>query len=87
MANGCLASPVTRFGGKSYLASWLAEKIPPHKVYVEPFAGAGHLLFAKTPSAVEVLNDIDSHLITFFRIIQELATRQALIDILCNIIK
>ncbi len=66
-----LKSPVNRFGGKHYLTGWLAGKIPPHKVYAEPFAGAGHLLFSKLPSKVEILNDIDSHLINFFQISQK----------------
>ena len=75
-----LKSPISRMGGKNYLTSWLSEKIPKHVCYVEPFCGAGHLLFGKSPSPVEVLNDIDKHLITFFRVIQEPAPRQALID-------
>ncbi|MBF8276818.1 MAG: dam 1 [Candidatus Brocadiaceae bacterium] len=80
MITGCLKSPITRIGGKSYLVSWLAGKIPPHKVYVEPFAGAAHLLFGKTLSAVEILNDTDCHLIGFFQVIQEPEKRQALVD-------
>lgn len=58
-------------GGKSYLASWLSRHVTKHACWVEPFCGAGHLLFGKSPSSVEVLNDIDNHLITFFRVIQE----------------
>lgn len=80
MTTGCLKSPITRLGGKSYLFSWLSGFIPPHRVYCEPFCGAAALLFGKTPSAVEVLNDIDSHLVTFFRVIREPETRQALVD-------
>ncbi|MBM2833386.1 MAG: dam 1 [Candidatus Brocadiaceae bacterium] len=76
----CLKSPISRMGGKSYLVSWLARKIPTHKVYCEPFCGAGHLLFGKTPSAVEILNDLESHLITLFRVIQNPETRQALVE-------
>lgn len=58
-------------GGKSYLASWLSRYVANRVCYVEPFCGDGHLLFGKSQSSVEVLNDIDSHLITFFRVIQE----------------
>ncbi|HHT9138580.1 MAG TPA: DNA adenine methylase [Candidatus Wunengus sp. YC60] len=75
-----LKSPVNRFGGKYFLRNWLAEKIPDHTLYSEPFCGASHLLFAKTPSQVEVINDIDNHLIGFFRVIQHPETRQMLID-------
>ena len=39
------------------LAARLVKLIPPHKTYVEPFAGAAALFFLKRPSSVEVLND------------------------------
>ncbi|MCF6159518.1 MAG: DNA adenine methylase [wastewater metagenome] len=73
-------SPIYRFGGKHYLASWIAEKIPGHAVYVEPFAGAGHLLFAKGHSKVEVLNDIDKHLMTFYNVLQHPIKRRKLVE-------
>jgi DNA adenine methylase len=37
---------------------------------VEPFAGAGWVLFGKEPSDVEVLNDIDQEVINFFRVVK-----------------
>lgn len=80
MPGNCLKSPVNRFGGKYYLASWLSQYIPEHTCYIEPFCGAGHLLFSKRPSPVEVINDIDSHLVNFFKIIQEPGKCQMLID-------
>lgn len=77
-----LRSPVNRFGGKYYLRSWLTSMIPEHTLFSESFVGAGHLLFSKKPSPVEVINDIDGHLITFFRVIKDHEKRQRLIEIL-----
>lgn len=77
-----LKSPVNRIGGKSFLASWLSEKIPRHALYCEPFSGAAHLLFCKRLSPVEVINDIESYLVNFFKAIRDTETRQRLIDIL-----
>lgn len=77
-----LKSPVNRIGGKSFLASWLSQHIPEHTLYCEPFCGAGHLLFSKTPSQVEILNDLDGHLINFFRILQYPRNRKYLIHLL-----
>lgn len=77
-----LKSPVNRIGGKSFLVGWLSEKVPEHVCYVEPFAGAGHLLFAKRPSQVEVLSDIDNHLVNFFKVIQEPGKCQMLTNLL-----
>jgi DNA adenine methylase len=77
-----LRSPVNRMGGKYYLTSWLSQYIPEHTCYVEPFCGAGHLLFSKEPSQVEVINDIDGHLIAFFRVLKDHEKRQKLIETL-----
>jgi len=41
--------------------------IPPHRVYVEPFVGAGHVFWAKVPSEVEVINDLDPRLIKWYQ--------------------
>lgn len=80
--NVALKSPVNRFGGKFYLRDFLVQHIPQHTLYCEPFCGAGHLLFNKTPSQVEVINDIDGHLITFFEVVKNDTKRQKLIEIL-----
>lgn len=77
-----LKSPVNRMGGKYFLRHLLIEKMPEHTLYCEPFCGAGHLLFGKPPSEVEVINDIDNHLIAFFKVIKDPVTRQKLIETL-----
>jgi DNA adenine methylase len=80
--NVALKSPVNRFGGKYYLRSWLASMIPEHVLFCEPFSGAAHLLFAKEPSQVEILNDTDNHLVNFFKVIQDTGKCQMLINLL-----
>jgi len=64
-------SPFKWVGGKSRLRKYVVPLLPPHTCYIEPFAGAAWVLFGKVPSAVEVLNDIDKDLITFFRVVRE----------------
>ena len=66
-----LNSPFKWVGGKSRLRKFIIPMIPPHTCYVEPFAGAAWVLFGKPKSDVEVLNDIDQELITFFRVVRE----------------
>lgn len=64
-------SPFKWVGGKSRLRKQIIEQLPAHSCYVEPFAGAAWVLFGKPPSDVEVLNDIDQDVITFFRVVKE----------------
>lgn len=65
-----MRSPLPYIGGKSKLAPKIISLIPPHKCYVEVFAGAGWVFFAKEPSRAEVINDLDGDLIAFYRVIQ-----------------
>ena len=66
-----LNSPFKWVGGKSRLRKFIIPIIPPHTCYVEPFAGAAWVLFGKPKSDVEIINDIDDELITFFRVVRE----------------
>ena len=66
-----LNSPFKWVGGKSRLRKPIIDLLPPHTCYVEPFAGAAWVLFGKPPSDVEILNDIDQELTTFFRVVKE----------------
>ena len=64
-------SPFKWVGGKSRLRKAIISLLPEHSCYVEPFAGAAWVLFGKRPSDVEILNDIDQELITFFQVVKE----------------
>lgn len=57
-------------GGKSLLANKIIPKIPEHSCYCEVFAGAAWLLFKKEESEVEIINDINTELVTLYRVIQ-----------------
>ncbi|WP_280139788.1 DNA adenine methylase [Lihuaxuella thermophila] len=52
-------------GGKAKLAVEIISRMPDHKVYVELFGGAAHVMAQKSPSAHEIYNDIDGHLVNF----------------------
>jgi DNA adenine methylase len=65
-----LKSLISYLGGKSLLAQKIIPHIPDHKCYCEVFAGAAWLLFKKNPSNVEILNDINSDLVTLYRVVK-----------------
>lgn len=64
-----MTTPITYYGGKQTLASTIISMMPVHKIYCEPYFGGGAVFFAKGPSEVEVINDHDSRLMTFYRCI------------------
>ena len=64
-------APIGWYGGKAHLAERIAGMLPAHHTYVEAFGGAASLLFAKRRATLEVYNDIDSGLVTFFRCLRD----------------
>lgn len=48
----------------------LLDLFPPHRVFVDLFGGSGCVLYAKPRSRYEIYNDLDHHLVNFFRVIR-----------------
>lgn len=69
----CLDSPVNRYGGKGNIAHLLVPHFARRKVWIEPFFGGGAVLFAvpKGLYEVEVVNDLSSGVVTFFRVLRD----------------
>lgn len=63
--------PMAYYGGKTRPAKSIAALIPPHRCYIEPYAGALAVLLAKAPSVHEVVNDIDGDVVNFWRVLRE----------------
>lgn len=54
------------------LAPWIIEHLPPHRIYVEPYAGAGSVLMRKTPAPFcEVVNDLDGEVVNLYRVLRD----------------
>lgn len=63
--------PVPYFGGKITLAPKIAALLPPHSHYVEPYCGSLAVLLAKRLSPFETVNDLDGHLVAFWRVLRD----------------
>ena len=46
----------------------ILPRVPQHTLYTEAFAGGAALFFAKQPSEIEVINDLNMELINFYRV-------------------
>lgn len=57
-------------GAKWGMAQEIVQIMPPHRSYLEPFAGSLAVLFHKPRSAIETVNDIDGDIVNFFRVLR-----------------
>jgi DNA adenine methylase len=62
-------TPLTYYGGKTRMLGYILPLIPEHRIYVEPFAGGASVFFAKKPSKIEVLNDINGNIANFYEVL------------------
>lgn len=74
-----ITRPVMRYhGGKYRLAPKIIPLFPPHRIYVEPFGGAGSVLMRKERSQAEVYNDLDGETVNVFRVLRDQASAERL---------
>lgn len=60
-----------RLGNKSKIASAIYKHFPPHKIYIEPFFGAGGMFFNKPQAKYNIVNDLDSDVVNLFKVIKD----------------
>ena len=65
-----MTTPINYYGSKFNMLPYIIPKIPPHRVYIEPFFGGGTVFFAKSKSHCEVINDINDNVVNFFLVLQ-----------------
>ena len=58
-----------RLGNKSKIAKMIQAHFPPHKIYIEPFFGAGGMFFNKPKAYHNILNDLDSDVFNLFQVV------------------
>lgn len=65
-----LKTPISYYGGKQKMASRILPLIPKHELYCEPYCGGAAILFAKPPSKIEVINDLNSEVVIFYKVVK-----------------
>lgn len=63
--------PVKWHGGKRYLAKWIIQQFPKHRIYLEAFGGGASVLLNKPLADVEVYNDLDLRITRLFRVLRD----------------
>lgn len=58
-----------RLGNKSKLADEIQKHFPPHRIYIEPFFGAGGMFFNKPKVQYNIVNDLDSDVFNLFQVV------------------
>jgi len=58
-------------GGKKRLSKEIYKIIPPHKRYVEAFAGGAYMFFFKPLADENIINDIDNNLYMFYKVLRD----------------
>ena len=59
-----------RLGNKSKISMKIQSYFPPHKIYIEPFFGAGGMLFNKSKSKYNIVNDLDSEVFNLYQVVK-----------------
>lgn len=59
-----------RLGNKSKIAEMIQTKFPEHKIYIEPFFGAGGMFFNKRKAKYNMVNDIDSDVFNLYQVLK-----------------
>ena len=65
--SGPVAAPFAYYGAKQRLAGQIVASLPPHNAWVEAFCGSAALTLAKTAAPIEVINDLNGHIVNLFR--------------------
>jgi len=58
-----------RLGNKGKIAEKIQSYFPPHKIYIEPFFGAGGMFFNKPKAKYNIVNDLDSDVFNLFQVV------------------
>ena len=62
------------------LSSWILTHLPAHRIYTEAFCGSASVLMHKPRSYAEIINDLDSEIVSVFRVMRDPVMAKTLTD-------
>lgn len=65
-----IKTPISYYGGKQTLLPKILPEIPAHITYTEAFIGGAAVFFAKEPAVSEIINDLNSELVNFYKVLK-----------------
>ena len=65
-AEGRAKPPFGYYGAKQRISTSILRQLPPHSCWVEAFCGSAAITFAKAPSPIEIINDLDGEIVNVF---------------------
>jgi DNA adenine methylase len=68
------------YGGKSELVSKYIPMFPDHPIYVEPFGGSASILLNKPLATIEIYNDLEEGVYSFFHCLRNPRSSKKLIE-------
>ena len=58
--------PFGYYGAKRRISKLIVGSLPPHNAWVEAFCGSAAITLAKAPAPIEIINDLDGHIVNLF---------------------
>ncbi len=69
-----MKTPISYYGGKQTMLQHILPLEPKHNLYTEAFCGGAAYYWAKQPSEIEVINDINGEVVNFYSVLQTNST-------------
>lgn len=71
MYNSNYITPFQYLGGKYSVLDWLLPLLSDSYSFVDVFGGSAAVILNKRPSKIDTYNDINRHVVTFFRVLRD----------------
>ena len=79
-----VTAPFSYPGRKQMISEWILSFAPPHTNWVDLFGGSMSMTFSKWKVPIEYINDLDSNITNFYRVLRDPDTHGRLVHMIVN---